>query len=92
VRVWIFHGGYENSMAIAVSCSIIVFSSVILGAVSSRPPTRLLPFPHPPAPPHRFPAFPPAFRARTCQPLPTLHATSWSSSLLQALLLKVCFG
>jgi len=33
VRVWIFHGGYENSMAIAISCSIIVFSSVILGAV-----------------------------------------------------------
>ena len=27
VRVWIFHGGYENSMAIALSCSIIVFSS-----------------------------------------------------------------
>eukprot|EP00802_Teleaulax_amphioxeia_P004388 Tamp_04392.p1 GENE.Tamp_04392~~Tamp_04392.p1 ORF type:complete len:360 (-),score=96.87 Tamp_04392:1898-2977(-) len=33
VRVWIFHGGYENSMAISMSCAIIVFSSVLLGAV-----------------------------------------------------------
>jgi len=33
VRVWIFHGGYENSMAISISCSIIVFSSVLLGSV-----------------------------------------------------------
>jgi Mg/Co/Ni transporter MgtE len=33
VRVWVFHGGYENSMAISISCSIIVVSSVLLGAL-----------------------------------------------------------
>jgi len=33
VRVWIFHGGFENSTAISISCAIIVFSSVLLGAL-----------------------------------------------------------
>jgi len=33
VRVWIFHGGYENSMAISISCAIIVFVSILLGSV-----------------------------------------------------------
>ena len=33
LRVWVFHGGYENSLAISISCSIIVVSSVLLGAL-----------------------------------------------------------
>jgi len=33
VRVWIFHGGVENSMAISISCAIIVFSSIVFGSM-----------------------------------------------------------
>mmetsp|Transcript_40562 Transcript_40562/g.108828 ORF Transcript_40562/g.108828 Transcript_40562/m.108828 type:complete len:215 (+) Transcript_40562:61-705(+) len=31
-RVWLFHGGLLNSTAIGLSCSIIVFSSVLVGS------------------------------------------------------------
>ena len=33
VRVWIFHGGMENSLAISSSCGVIVFSSIIIGSM-----------------------------------------------------------